>query len=43
MEIAKYLCEFFFDSFSHWAGLFLICMALKSGSIIKINDNGKEK
>lgn len=28
MEIAKYLCEFFFTDFWHWLGLVIVCMAL---------------
>ena len=38
MEIAKYLCEFFFDNFWHWFGLLLICSAIKIGPTISINN-----
>lgn len=46
MEIAKYLCEFFFCNFWHWLGLFLIVFALFGGGLIpniKITDNSINK
>ena len=35
MEIAKYLCEFFFNDFWHFAMLILVCLSLSP----KINNS----
>jgi len=34
MEIAKYLCEFFFTNFWHWLGLTITLGAFRFGTVI---------
>lgn len=34
MEIAKYLCEFFFNDFWHWLGLTVTLTAIRFGTVI---------
>ena len=43
MEITKYLCEFFFGNFWHWAGLVIILsVVFKLGLVTFITDNSKK-
>ena len=34
MEIAKYLCEFFFTDFWHWLGLTIMLAVVRFGTVI---------
>lgn len=49
MEIAKYLCEFFFCDFWHWLGLTITLCAVRFGTVIIdkshqiISKNNKEE
>lgn len=43
METVKFVCEFFFCSFWHWLGLFLIVAAIFDHPIVKINKLLKDK
>jgi len=36
MEIAKYLCEFFFTNFWHWLGLVIIIAIFIDGVILNL-------
>lgn len=49
METVRFVCEFFFDDFWHWLGLFVIlCVVCRSGifsfnRITEINHNKNER
>ena len=36
METVKFVCEFFFDDFSHFAGLLVLILAVSGTSLFKI-------
>jgi hypothetical protein len=38
MEITKYLCEFFFDSFTHWLELWILVATLSTITTIRIKN-----
>lgn len=43
MEIAKYLCEFFFTNFWHWLGLAALLGIVFGNELIKIDSNKNVK
>jgi len=44
IELTKWLCQFFFDNYVHWAGLVILCIAIfpvwsfKGRTIIRRDD-----
>ena len=43
MEITKYLCEFFFTNFWHWAGLVIVLgVIFRFGLVSFITDNSRK-
>lgn len=42
MEAVKFLCEFFFGSFWHWAGLVVITAIVFRMPLLSINAKNKE-
>ena len=39
MEVAKYLCEFFFTNFWHWLGLTVMLAVVRSGIVFVAKSN----
>lgn len=43
MEIAKYLCEFFFGDIIHFCGLVIVLVVISPNKIIEINNLKRDK
>ena len=43
METVKFICEFFFTNFWHWLGGLCYLVIIFGATLIKINQNRKDK